>query len=60
MWTNKEIFPQTVHIHGRQDRAFPIAFCKPDYLVKGGHFCVFTHAQEVNDILKRELKSIKF
>ncbi|HEX8377120.1 MAG TPA: alpha/beta hydrolase [Pedobacter sp.] len=56
MWTNKEILPGTIHIHGKKDRAFPVAFCEPDYIVNGGHLCVFTHAREVNEILKRELK----
>jgi hypothetical protein len=56
MWTHKEILPGTIHIHGKKDRAFPIAFCKPDYIVNGGHLCVFTNAWEVNGILKRELE----
>ncbi|WP_207422963.1 alpha/beta fold hydrolase [Desertivirga brevis] len=48
MWRNAEINVPYVHIHGKKDRAFPIRFIKADYVMNGGHLCVFCESEEVN------------
>lgn len=56
-WQNKEIFEPHVHIHGSEDRIFPINLTRPDYVIKGGgHFSVITHADEINLLLRKELQ----
>lgn len=55
-WKNKHELESPLQIHGKLDRAFPVRLSKANYVINGaGHFCVFTHAQEVNEILRREL-----
>ncbi len=57
-WKNVDVPSENIHIHGSRDRVFPVRLCKPEYTVQGaGHLCVFTHAAEVNFILKRYLSS---
>ena len=56
-WQNKEIFEPHLHIHGSQDRIFPSNLTQADYLIKGGgHFSIITHADEINQLLKKELQ----
>jgi len=41
-----------VHIHGDQDRIFPIKNIKPDYVIKGGtHMMVWNRADEISAII---------
>ncbi|MGV3508112.1 MAG: alpha/beta fold hydrolase [Sphingobacteriaceae bacterium] len=55
-WQNIELIESCLHIHGNRDRAFPVRLTKPDYtIIGGGHFCVLTHAAEINQILLKEL-----
>ncbi|MDB5120325.1 MAG: hypothetical protein JWN56_1543 [Sphingobacteriales bacterium] len=56
-WQNTEIFHPHIRIHGTKDRAFPLKSQNaPSYVIqKGGHSCVFTHANEVSEILWKEL-----
>lgn len=45
------------HIHGGADRIIPPEFTQADVIVPGaGHLMIYDHAQEVNQILARELK----
>lgn len=56
-WENIEIVKRSLQIHGSKDRTFPVSLIKPDYIIEGGgHFCVFTHASEINSLLKKELR----
>lgn len=58
-WKNKHKPENLIHIHGTEDRIFPIKKVKPDYLVEGGrHFMVLSMAEEMNAILHQELKEI--
>ncbi len=55
-WENIEDLTESIHIHGSRDRVFPVGLCKPEYTIKGGgHLCVFTHAAEMNLILREIL-----
>ncbi|MEJ6980231.1 alpha/beta hydrolase [Pedobacter sp. P351] len=56
-WRNKETSSLSIQIHGSKDRVFPVRLTKPEYIIEGaGHLCVFTHANEINAILLKELK----
>lgn len=48
-WKNDWQHPATVHIHGDQDRMFPIKNIKPDFTIKnGGHFMIMNKAADVS------------
>jgi len=55
-WQN-EIQPAPIfHLHGTDDRTFPIKNIKPDYVVqKGGHFMVLNRAAEISSAIKNAL-----
>jgi len=55
-WKNTYRFPNTIHIHSKADKIFPASKANADYLVSGGHLCVFTNSSEINSILQKELK----
>jgi pimeloyl-ACP methyl ester carboxylesterase len=51
-WQNEEPHPQTVLIHGRKDRIFPIQKSKTDFVIENcGHFMVWNRAAEVSKII---------
>lgn len=55
-WKNSTRTEGIIHIHGSQDKIFPITNIKPDYLIEGGrHFMVVTLADEINEIFEKEL-----
>lgn len=52
LWKNTTYPTNVVHIHGTSDRILPLRFVKADYTIKGGgHFMVFSHAQQVSVLL---------
>ncbi|HMU11608.1 MAG TPA: alpha/beta hydrolase [Ferruginibacter sp.] len=58
-WKNNWQHPATVHIHGDEDRMFPIKNSKPDFTIKnGGHFMIMNKAGDVsrciNTILQQD------
>lgn len=58
-WRNREVPPNLVHIHGKQDKLLPIKFSKVDIEVEGGgHFMVFSKAVEISAILNDLLLSL--
>jgi len=56
-WKNNDIYHPHIRIHGSLDRAFPLDLLNDvNYVIEGGgHTCVFTHAEEINEILREEL-----
>ena len=56
-WKNEWSPENTIHIHGTNDHIFPIKYIKnPDYVIRGGgHLLLMNNADEVNEILKKEL-----
>lgn len=57
-WKNQDRVKNLVHIHGTKDKIFPIRFLHPDYIVQDGrHFMVVTLADEINEILEKELNT---
>lgn len=57
-WQNKVIPDGLVHIHGNRDRLLIPTTIKSNYWVKGGgHFMVWNMAEEVSDIINRNLQT---
>ena len=56
-WKNEWSPENTIHIHGTNDHIFTIKYIKnPDYIIRGGgHLLTMNNADEVNEILKKEL-----
>lgn len=55
-WKNDWYRQNLVHIHGTKDRMLPIKYVKPDYIIQnGGHLMIMNRAEDVNEILKKEL-----
>lgn len=53
---NEVIHPNTIHIHGDNDRVLPIHFINPDFVIKGGgHFMTVNKAKEVTELLRTVL-----
>jgi len=56
-WKNDRVHPAIYHIHGDNDKLFPIGKTKPDYTVKdAGHFMIMNKAREVSELINRILK----
>jgi pimeloyl-ACP methyl ester carboxylesterase len=58
-WKNT-IKPEGVyHLHGSADRILPVAFTKPDYIVKGaGHLMVYTHPEIISQRMSEVISYI--
>ena len=55
-WKSAGEIPNLVHIHGDNDRVFPIGKIQNPIIVKGGgHFMVADQAQEISLLLRKEL-----
>jgi pimeloyl-ACP methyl ester carboxylesterase len=55
-WKNTERSANIFHIHGTKDRIFPISNLKVDLKInEGGHFMVYTKADEISRILAEKL-----
>ncbi len=59
-WTGKGDASRITQIHGSKDRMFPIWRINDHHEIKdGSHMMVFTHAAEVSELLRQELKRIE-
>lgn len=57
-WRNTTEFKNVIHIHGDQDRIFPIKHITPDYIIKEGtHMMVWNRAAEISAIINSILRS---
>jgi pimeloyl-ACP methyl ester carboxylesterase len=55
-WKNHTLPEKYIHIHGTNDRIFPIKFVTCDVKINnGGHLMVLNHSLELNEILKQQL-----
>lgn len=58
-WKNEWMFPRCFHIHGAEDKIFPIKNIKADMIIEGGgHFMIMNKAAEVSDAIQMALNSI--
>ncbi len=59
-WSNTEIVPNLVHIHGDDDNLFPHCYIRNFILVKGGtHFMVYNRGEEVSNIILEQLGQLE-
>jgi pimeloyl-ACP methyl ester carboxylesterase len=57
-WKNDWQHPQIYHIHGDNDKMFPINKIKPTYILKdAGHFMIMNRAAEVSDCINTILQT---
>ena len=54
-WEGVDTKTPIFHIHSSKDRVFRSNRDKADAQIPGGHFAVFTNAEELNEVLKKKL-----
>ena len=55
-WTNQTQTKNLFHIHGTSDRILPLSFVNCDTTIRnGGHLMTLSKADELNDILRKQL-----
>ncbi len=55
-WDNMSVPKNIISIHGSSDKILPIGYTSSDYAIKdGGHFMILNKAEEITNILLREL-----
>ena len=58
-WENKAPVDNILHIHGDRDKIFPTSFMRDYTCVPGGtHFMIVSKANEVSEIIARELANL--
>jgi esterase/lipase len=57
-WKSKDVPTNTFHIHGSNDRIFPIKRVKADHIIKGGHMMVLNRSEEVSECINSILRRI--
>jgi len=59
-WKNQEIPENIIHIHGTADQVLPIKkIVNCNYKIKDGtHFMIVNRAQEINEIINKELENL--
>ncbi|WP_343636156.1 alpha/beta hydrolase [Fluviicola sp.] len=60
-WKREERVPaKVIHIHGDQDRIFPISNVHPDYIIhEGTHFMTVSKHEEVSRVIRQALEEIR-
>jgi len=55
-WKNSIKPTNAIQINGEKDLLFQLKYCLPDYAInKGSHFMILTHANEISQIIEKEL-----
>jgi len=58
-WNNEQYPTNVIHIHGDEDKIFPIKSTHPTHIIKGGtHMSIVNRADEISRILNDELSKI--
>ena len=56
-WPDQSVIHPLFHIHGEKDRILPLFFISYDVKIKnGGHLMILNKAEELNKILKMNLR----
>ncbi|MBK7435096.1 MAG: alpha/beta hydrolase [Chitinophagaceae bacterium] len=56
-WKNAWVHPAIYHIHGDNDKMFPIKNTSPTYIIKdAGHFMIMNRAGEVSELINKILQ----
>jgi pimeloyl-ACP methyl ester carboxylesterase len=59
-WEDQPKVPYSFHVHGAQDRIFPIRHIHPDATIaNGGHFMVHNRAAQVSQLLQDDLRNLR-
>jgi pimeloyl-ACP methyl ester carboxylesterase len=58
-WKNVYVPKNIFHIHGSNDRIFPLKNLKPDYIINGGHLIAMNRPKAVNEYLDKILNHDK-
>lgn len=59
-WKNQTSIKNVFHIHGTNDKIIPVIFVKCDAKVQdGGHLMTLNKADEINRLLRQELKNFR-
>lgn len=58
-WRNEWMPEGIVHIHGDKDKIFPLKKVTANHIIKDGtHMMIFNRAEDISDIITRELKQL--
>ncbi|TXI32813.1 MAG: alpha/beta hydrolase [Niabella sp.] len=58
-WQNEDYPANVIHIHGDEDKIFPIKSTNPTHIIKGGtHMSIMNRADEISKILNEVLPKI--
>ena len=57
-WKGVKTQTSTYHIHSQEDRIFTKSRSQADAFIQGGHFAVYTHAEELNDVLHKKFTEL--
>lgn len=55
-WKNHSELDNLVHIHGEDDRIFPISQIKNAFKISGGHFMIVNRANEISKLINSHLQ----
>lgn len=55
-WDNNELLENVIHIHGVDDKIFPIGHIKNVKKIQGGHFVIVNKAKEISRIINGYLQ----
>lgn len=60
-WQNVTIPQNLIHIHGTDDRLFPLRNMHADFRIeKGKHFMIYNRSEDISNIINQELNKMTF
>ena len=58
-WESSVKLNNLIHIHGSDDKVFPLKSLNPDYIIKNGtHFMCYNKADEISEIIQTEIDKV--
>lgn len=57
-WQNTSIIPNLLHLHGNQDRIFPLTYVQQPIVYEGGHLLIFSAVGPLCSIISQEANRI--
>ncbi len=52
-WPNTTLIPNLVHLHGNQDKLFPLSYIREPVIFEGGHLIIFSAAAEISAFINQ-------
>lgn len=59
-WQNTSVIPNLVHLHGNQDKIFPLNKIKQPIIYEGGHLIIFSSAAKISQYIEETANCIYF